>query len=62
MMVRYAAFDFAGLGMAQRKDDSFTSEVWRAAAVVRPFDGRRMYCVAAVARVYGARRTLFSVL
>lgn len=61
-MVRYAAFDFAGLGMAQRKDDSFTSEVWRAAAVVRPFDGRRTCCVAAVARVYGAPRTLFSVL
>ena len=46
-MARYAAFDFAGLRMAQRKDDSFTNEAWRAAAV---------------ARVYGARRTLFSVL
>ena len=56
-MVRYAAFDFAGLGMAQRKDDSFTNEAWRAAAVVRPFDGRRMCCVAAVARVYGGRGT-----
>ena len=62
MMARYAAFDFAGLRMAQRKDDSFTNETWRAAAVVRPFDGRRMCCVAAVARVYGGRRTLFSVL
>ena len=48
--------------MAQRKDDSFTNEAWRAAAVVRPFDGRRMCCVAAVARVYGGRRTLFYVL
>ena len=46
-MARYAACDFARLGMARRKDDSFTNEAWRAAAVVR---------------VYGARRTLFSVL
>ncbi|MFC2474752.1 MAG: hypothetical protein ACFNT8_02685 [Prevotella sp.] len=62
MMARYAAFDFAGLGMARRKDNSFTNETWRAAAVVRPFDGRRMCCVAAVARVYGGRRTFFSGL
>ena len=62
MMARYAAFDFVGLGMALRKDDSFTNEAWCAAAVVRPFDGRRMCCVAAVARVCGGRRTLFSVL
>ena len=61
-MARYAAFDFAGLRMAQRKDDSFTNETWRAAAVVRPFGGRRMCCVAAVARVYGGRRTFFSGL
>ena len=61
-MARYAVFEFAGLGIAQRKDDSFTNEACRAAVVVRPFDGRRMCCVAAVARVYGARRTLFSVL
>ena len=40
-MARYAAFDFAGLGMARRKDNSFTNEAWRAAAVVRVCGVRR---------------------